>query len=104
MKQQIKSQSNSVPKYGDLGYLEILGFGERDKILKRGLKENPTLLIRAEQTWEVLGRQSGDEGRGILICAKSWLRKHQQPFLSHKPRKTQPPARRRGTGVAFKKR
>ena len=48
MKHQIKSQSNSVPKYGDLGYLEILGFGERDK-----------LLIRAEQTWEVRGRRQG---------------------------------------------
>lgn len=93
MRHQIKSQSNSVPKYGDLGYLEILGFGERDKLLKR-----------AEQTWEVLGRQRGDKGRGILICAKSWLRKHPQPFLGHKPRKTQPPARRRGTGVASKKR
>lgn len=64
MKHQIKSQSNSVPKYGDLGYLEILGFGERDQ-----------LPIRAEQTWEVLGRQRGDKSRGILMCAKSWLRK-----------------------------
>lgn len=34
MKHQIKSQSNSVPKYGGLEYLETLGFGERDKILK----------------------------------------------------------------------
>lgn len=94
MKHQIKSQSNSVPKYGDLDILKQAQALRKRQDFKVRLEREPDTT---DKSWSRPGRCWGGRevmsGRGLLICAKSWLRKHPQPFRSHKPRKTRLPSK-----------